>query len=106
MQRWQRTLVVALVVWMAAVVAFSLRPRQWHGELAGTAPVQYVTVTCGPAWGSGYVHAPEHLSAPVAGTPCGDRQSMQLTSGLDVVVTLGVLLGLMLWTRRRAGDPA
>jgi hypothetical protein len=103
----RRRLVAALFgAFTLAILLLSLLPHKWHGTLVTPpgVPAQNVVYTCGPAWGSDYVHGPTNLQYPVSGTPCGDREQLRFTGVLDVALGLSAVSIVVFWTGQSAAQ--
>lgn len=96
--------VVALVVGVG--VWHSLVSYSWTGPLVTPtgAKAETVTVTCGPPWGSSYVHIPS-IPHPISGTPCGQREQYRFMVAADVVIGAVVVAVLVGRTRRARPNP-
>jgi hypothetical protein len=95
-------LVVGVGIWHGLV------SYGWTGQLKTPtgAKTEFVNVTCGPPWGSSYVHIPS-ISHPIEAVPCGQRQQYRVMIAADVVVGAGVIAVLVGRTRRaRPAPPA
>jgi hypothetical protein len=101
---------VALVV-IVAVVAFgvyhALISYEWSGPLDTPTGVaaKYVDFTCGPPWGTAYVHGPTSTPYRIEGTPCGQREEYRVMTVIDVVIG-GIAFALIAgWSRRVRSQP-
>ncbi|HLI54217.1 MAG TPA: hypothetical protein VKU88_07825 [Acidimicrobiales bacterium] len=90
MSATRRVILAGLLVFLGFVVFHSVTPWSWSAPQAAPAGVtaRQVSYTCGPLWGSGYVHGPPSTAYPLQGTPCAHRASAQLVSGVDVAIAL------------------
>lgn len=87
---------------IAAVVGFliyhSVTSWGWKGQLQTPAgvPTASAAYTCGPLWGSAYLHGPATTPYPLVGTPCAQRAKYQALTAVDVllgVVAVGFVAG-------------
>jgi hypothetical protein len=102
--RRTRTLILGgIIVVLGFVVYHAVSPWGWTGQLKVPKGVadQSVSYTCGPPWGSGYVHGPETPAYPVDGKPCGQRGQYQIMIGVDLVIGTFALSAIGLWSRTR-----
>lgn len=92
------------IVILGFVLYHAVSPWGWTGQLRVPTgmPDQSISYTCGPPWGSGYVHGPDSAPAyPVVGTPCGERGQYQIMIGVDVLVGVFAVVAIGLWSRTR-----
>jgi hypothetical protein len=99
-----RTLVLGgIIVVLGFVVYHAFSPWGWTGQLKVPtgAPARSVSYTCGPPWGSGYVHGPDTTAYPLDATPCGERGQYQIMIGVDVLVGVFAVFAVGMWSRTR-----
>ena len=102
-----RTLVLALVALIVAVgVWHGVVSYSWSGQLVTPkgAKAEFVNVTCGPPWGSAYVHIPS-IPHPISSPPCAQRQQYRIMIAADVVVGAVIFVLVLGWTRRTQTQP-
>jgi hypothetical protein len=106
---WRSVGVAAIAVWCVAIVVLSLVPIHAEASLivARGKPAKTATVSCGPVWGSGYVHAPAAVKAVISGNPCSSRRDEKVMTVVDVGLVAGGLVAFAgIWRRRNALEAA
>jgi hypothetical protein len=88
-----------VVVFACTVAAFSLIPHQSSVALAVPPghPASSATYTCGPLWGSDYIHGPAETPFPVTGSPCSAsvRTQDQIMTIIDMALSIGALFAIV-----------
>jgi hypothetical protein len=92
-----------IIVVVGFIVYHAVSPWAWTGQLKVPkgVPDQSLSYSCGPPWGSGYVHGPATTAYPLDGTPCGQRGQYQIMIGVDVVIGIFAVSAMGLWSRTR-----
>jgi hypothetical protein len=101
----RRIFLLGLLAFVAFNLVHAVMSYGWSGELQtppGAAAVE-VSYTCGPPFGSGYVHGPATTAYPLSGKPCGQRTQYQLLTVIDVLLGVGGIALVLGWERARAG---
>lgn len=106
MSTTRRLVLLALVVFVGYTLYHAVTPWDWTGQLQTPPPIQSVSYTCGPPWGSAYVHGPRRTAAPLTSTPCGPRTTYQVMTAVDVLCGVFGIALVAGWRRvRRAPTP-
>lgn len=108
MSFYRRAAIVLIALVMALGVYHAFRPYGWSSSLIVPKGVKAATVnyTCGPPWGSSYVHGPAVLPyAASNGSPCGQRGEYRAMIAVDVVVGVAAIGFLAGWPRRFRAQP-
>lgn len=105
---YRRGAIVVIALVMAIGVYHAFTSYAWSGTLQTPkgAKTASVTYTCGPPWGSSYVHGPATTPYPVQGVPCGQREQYRTMIAIDVVLGLIALAAVTGWHRRVRPQPA
>jgi hypothetical protein len=100
----RRGLIIAAFTLFGLYIAYhALSSSTMHVSLDTPAgqPGESVTYTCGPPWGSDYVHGPAHPKYPLSFVPCATRNSDRTMSGVDVILALAGIVITLNWARFR-----
>lgn len=94
----RRVILLAVAAVVGFLIYHSVTPWGWTGQLQTPAgdPTASASYTCGPLWGSAYIHGPATTAYRLEGTPCGDRHPYQVLTAVDVllgVVAIGFVAG-------------
>jgi hypothetical protein len=103
---WRRWVGLGISAWIVVIVALSVIPHKTSIPLATPAGQKAMTVsfTCGPLWGSGYVHGPRATAYPLTSKPCTTRQTERDMTVADVIFGLIVIVVLLEFARRTPSE--
>lgn len=105
--KWRRFAAVLLAVFLVFVVVHSLLSEHWVGTMTDPTTGQVLSspaYECGPLWGVKHVVGPRATQFPLATPPCADRGTLQVLSGVDLLIAGGGLFAVFLWYRKARRD--
>lgn len=99
----RRVAFLGIAVVVGFLIYHSVTPWGWKGPLQTPvgSPTASAAYTCGPLWGSAYVHGPATTPYPLVGSPCAERHKYQALTGVDVLVGVVAIGMVVSWKRVR-----